>query len=82
MHERRDGMHLHRVDALLRAASAFDRGAPACARFRLAISAALDGELSEREWHRVESHLGRCRFCRAFLEEIWAMSAEMAAAAL
>ena len=81
MHGNPDTTRLDRVDALLRAASAFDRRAPACARFRLSISAALDGELSELEWRRVEAHVAHCGLCRAFLEEVWSMSAEIAAAA-
>jgi hypothetical protein len=82
MHRSTEGERLERVDELLRVAAAFDRRAPACGPVRLSISAGLDGELSELGWRRIEAHVACCRFCRAFLEDVWAMSTELAAATI
>jgi hypothetical protein len=70
MDRSRECKPLERIDELLRVAAAFDRRALACSRVRRSISAALDGELFEVEWRRIEAHLARCRFCRAFLEDL------------
>src|SRR5947208_13179527 len=52
---------LTRVDAVLRAAAHRD-----CERTRLAISAALDHELSEPESVLIGEHVEHCDRCRAF----------------
>ena len=49
----------------------------ACIRAREAVSARLDGELSELGGHRLDQHLGGCAACRAFAAGTTAVALEL-----
>jgi len=49
----------------------------ACIRAREAVSARLDGELSELDGHRLEQHLEACAGCRAFAAGTSAVTLEL-----
>ena len=56
------------------------RSSIVCDRVRGQISLDLDGELSELERRMVESHLELCSSCRAFREDVTALTSELRAA--
>jgi predicted anti-sigma-YlaC factor YlaD len=53
-----------------------------CTRAREAVSARLDGELSELEGARLDLHLRRCAACRAYADQATQIVAELRRAPL